>query len=202
MSTWDKLVGKFLIFLLLLFGIGVGITSLYFASLAGLMGKLGLIGGDLRQAVRVNELMRSVYEVGTTPSCNWWSSVHDVPRYLFSTQDRRIDLGLELGTKRVECGVIYTLRGNVERGVYTMIKGLYYERANHQEIWRLVEENTENCKLFDHDRGYGYVEAYLEASEGNVRQSVASIFEDVSRLREKVRERCIDLGVGGDLRSE
>lgn len=192
MNTWDKTAGKLFVLGLLIFGLGVGLASLYFASLAGIMGKLGLIGGDLRQAVSANELARNIYEVGTSPSCDWWSSVHEVPRYMFLPASERIELGLALGQKRIECGVSYILAGNVERGVYTIVKGLYYERANHQEIWRLVGEDPANCSLFEPDREYGLLEAYLEASEGNTRESVASIFADVARLREKVRERCID----------
>src|SRR5690242_4542868 len=122
------MVERFLISLLLLFGLTVGVVSLYFSSLSGIMGKLGLLGGDLRQAVSANTLVRNVYEVGNPPVCDWWESVQLVPQYLFSPADARIELGLMLATRRIECGVVYTLKGNVERGVYTMIKGLYYER--------------------------------------------------------------------------
>lgn len=178
--------------LLLFFGITVGVVSLYFSSLAGLMGKLGLVGGDLHQAVHANDLVRNIYEVGTTPSCDWWRSITPVPRYLFSPAKDRIELGLSLASRRIACSVVYTLDGNVERGIYTMIKGLYYERANHLEMLRLVEEDSAYCSLFDPTRSYGYVEAYLGSSEGNARESIWTLFDDTQRLRQKVSERCID----------
>jgi hypothetical protein len=183
---------RFLIGLLLFFGIAVGVASLYFSSLSGLMGKLGLVGGDLTQAVQVNDLVRNIYEVGTPPSCDWWRSVASVPQYLFSPASERVALGLTLASYRTQCGIVYTLGGNIERGIYTLVKGLYYERANHLELLRLVETDTTFCELFESARDYGYVEAYLASSEGNAYQSVWTLFDETQRLRQKVLERCID----------
>lgn len=183
---------RWLTWLLLLFGITVGMVSLYFSSILGLMGKLGLVGGDLNQAVRRNDLARAVYEVGVAPQCDPWATVAGVPKYLLAKPVERINLGLQLGKRRMECGMVYTMSGNVEKGIYTMIKGLYYDRVNHHELLKLVEEDRGNCKLYDSGRDYGYVEAYIESSEGNARESVLSLFHDVALLREKVAERCID----------
>jgi hypothetical protein len=183
---------RLFIFFLLFFGVTVGLVSLYFSSLSGLMGKLGLVGGDLNQAVHTNDFVRNVYEVGTTPQCAWWDSVKAVPQYLFSPADSRVELGLVLAQRRTECGVVYILDGNIERGIYTLLKGLYYERANHLELLRLVEKDTSYCTLFDDHRSYGYIEAYLQSSEGNARDSIAPVFAEVEGLRQSVSERCID----------
>lgn len=184
---------RLLILALVLFGVGVGLTSLYFSSLSGLMGKLGLVGGDLSRAVRVNDLVRNVYEVGSPPECSYWESIKSVPRYLFMSKNgERVSLGLELGERRVGCGINYILDSNYERGIYTIVKGLYYERASHLLMLELVGQSKSNCDLFTPDRNYGFIEAYINSSEGNAERAVSGIYGAVVGLRESVAERCID----------
>ena len=182
-----------LIFGLLILGTGVFLVSLYFASIAGLRNKLGLVGGDLRTAVHPNELSRGAYEAGGIPTCDFKAAVVPIPQYLVARPEERVQLGLRLGELRIKCGIAYILQGNVDRGVFTLIKGMYYERANSQETLELVEHDRQQCaKLFDAERDYGYVEAFLEASEGNSRSVVESIYSEVRDVRGRVAERCLD----------
>ena len=51
-------MNKLLGYVLVLIGVGIGVISLYVASFAGVMGKMGLVGGGFDQAIDRNELAR------------------------------------------------------------------------------------------------------------------------------------------------
>ncbi|HBD02464.1 MAG: hypothetical protein UX38_C0001G0109 [Microgenomates group bacterium GW2011_GWC1_46_16] len=185
-------MGKWLVAGLVAMGVSIFVISLYLASITGVMQKMGLVGGDVSRAVKQEVLVEVVAEAGGIPQCDYWEAVKMIPQYLTTSPSRRIKLGLQMGEVRIACGVVYSLQGNVERGVYTLIKGLYYERTNTQELLKLVESDKQNCVLFSADRNYGYVEAFIEASEGNARIAVENLYREVGEVRGSVAERCID----------
>ena len=75
-------VNKWLISLLVFIGISVGVISLYTASFSGVMAKMGLVGGDFGQSIRVNELARQLKSLGQEIDCGIWNVSKKVPVYL------------------------------------------------------------------------------------------------------------------------
>ena len=98
----------------------------------------------------------------------------------------------ELGQERIECGVNYIRVGNIERGVYTLVKGLYYLRNRYIELRRIVEQDHAKCQLLGQYPYETWVEAYLVASEGNAHQVVLEIYKQVEIERVRVEELCIE----------
>lgn len=174
---------------LLLIGVGVFLFSLYVASLSGLMSKLGLVGGDLRQELDTNKLYRGLMEVGGIPNCDWWETTKTIPEYIFTPKNKRIKLGLEVGKKRRNCAINYVLNGNVERGVYTMLKGVRYERLNLLELERGVLRDKTKCIEYN-PRDYGDIEVFIESSRGNVRSVIYKEYEEISQIRSRLEESC------------
>lgn len=180
------------ILLLGLVGVGTAIFffSLYTASLAGLKRQLGLVGGDINQEVRVNRLYRTLLEVGSVPSCNYRQAVAAIPHYIFAQGAEKVGLGRELARMRVECALAYTLAGNAERGVYTMLKALRYDQAGLLLIEREISKDMANCTLYQTSVAVGYIEAYIESTTGVARGVVEREYAEVQRLNERIIEQC------------
>lgn len=177
---------------LLLVGILVGALSLYTASLSGVMGKMGMVGGDFGQAIDHNELARQMRSLGREADCQIWKVAQGVPAYLVSQGEERIVLAGQMGGERIVCGVKYVQSGNVERGVYSLIKGLYYLKNHYTEMRVLIEGDREQCQLIGDPDYEQYVEGYLAASEGRVYDVVLELYKQVEGARARVEELCID----------
>jgi hypothetical protein len=175
---------------LITIGLGIFLFSLYTASLVGLRRQLGLVGGDLSQSVDVNQLYRGVVEVGSVPSCDYWRAIVRVPRYLFAEGEERLLLGRELAIERVNCAVAYLLAGNTERGVYTMLKAMRYEYGAVSLIGDLIKVDPGACQLLRTSSTYGFVEAYLEAVEGNARGIIEREYSEIQRISRQNLELC------------
>lgn len=178
--------------MLLLVGVMVGAVSLYSASLTGVMNKMGLVGGDLRQAVDVNELARQLRMTAQTRDCGLWSVTKRIPYYWGLRGEGRIEAAGRLGQERIECGIKYIQAGNVERGAYTLVKGLYYLRNRYSELRSLVEQDKAKCELLGLYPYETWVEAYLVASQGNAHQVVLDIYKQMEIERVRVEELCIE----------
>lgn len=182
-------INIFLTFVLLLVGFGVFLFSLYVASVSGLMNKIGLIGGDLRQSVDTNKLYRGMQEYGGVTACRWWDTTKLIPIYLFKDKDERVELGRELGKERRNCAYNYLLAGNTERGVYTLLKGLKYERANLEVLLKIVEVDKAKC-LIEEVLNYGDIEAYLEAADGSAGIVIQKEYDEIGNMRNRLDEMC------------
>lgn len=188
-SAWTR--ASWLLHLLLItIGTGIFFLSLYSASLSGLRRQLGLVGGDINQEVETNQLYRTILEVGAVPNCNYRQAVLSIPEYIFAQGSEKITLGRELSRRRVECALVYTLSGNAERGVYTMIKALRYDQAGLLLIEREIERDRANCTLYQTRLAVGYIEAYLEATRGVLRAAVEREYAEVQRLNARIVEKC------------
>ena len=184
MKNWLAVILVFL-------GILVGVISLYTASLAGVMGKMGLVGGDFSQEVDVNELARYLREE-EVPDCRPKTTMGKIPQYLLSRGQERLILSGELGSQRIICGVIYTQNQNVERGTYTVVKGLYYLKNYYGDLRRMVQTDESKCGLMMPSKYEGYVEGYLNATRGRVNEVVYEVYKQVEDMRAGVDELCID----------
>jgi hypothetical protein len=185
-------VNNWLILLLVIVGLGVGMTSLYMASLSGVMSKMGLVGGDFSQAIKVNQLVRQTMPLKESVKCDMWSVVHHIPSYLLSKGEERMKLSDLLGGERIVCGARLVKSGNVERGVYTIIKGLYYLKTHYLEMKILVQKDKSNCHVLANTNYENWVEAFLSASEGRVHEIVLDVYNQVQITRAGVEELCID----------
>lgn len=183
-------VNRWFIALLILMGMGVGAISLYTASLSGVMGKMGLVGGDFSQSIDSNELARQLMSQNQDYNCNLWQVTKRVPLYLFSKGVDRVRIGGELGGERIVCGVKLVKEGNIERGVYTIIKGLYYLKTHYIETRILVEQDNANCNLLTEPVYERWVESYLNSTEGRVHEVVLDIYNQVENARGRVEELC------------
>lgn len=185
-------VNKWLIALLVFIGISVGAISLYTASFSGVMAKMGLVGGDFSQSIKVNELARQLKSLDSGIDCSIWQVGKKIPFYLLSRGVDRVELSGELGGERIICGVRLVQSGNIERGVYTIIKGLYYLRSHYLEMRILVEVDNSQCRLLKSPVYERWVEAYLLSTESRVHDVVLEIYKQVEQSRAHVEELCLD----------
>lgn len=181
-----------LIYFLVLVGVGVGIVSLYMAALSGVMGKMGLIGGDLSQSIKVNELARQLMFQKENIDCSMLNVVKGIPSYMVSSGEERVRLSGELGGERIICGVKLVQNENIERGVYTIVKGLYYLKSHYGQMRLLVQADHDQCRMLTNPEYERWVEGYLMATEGRVHDIVFDLYKQVERERAGVEELCLD----------
>lgn len=187
-----KSLHNWLIVLLVFIGCSIGLISLYMASLTGVMNKMGLVGGDFRQAVDQNELARQLRGRDDSLDCSGWAVTRKVPQYLFLGGERRVELALVLGGERIICGMRYIHNGNVERGVYTLIKGLYYLKSHYHEMQTLVRSDSSACRLLGEPTYESWVQAYLLSVQGRIYDVVLNVYHQVEMERAGVSELCLD----------
>lgn len=183
---WNKI----LVFLMLGVGVVILLLSLYSASLAGLQRQMGIVSGDARRNVDINQFSRGLIEVGGVPDCEWWKASSAVPGYIFTSAEKRVELGRELARLRRNCAASYLLRGNAERGVYTLLKSLRYDQVQLIEIEREIDEDRSNCSKYQIEGEYGQVEAYLSAATGSAFSVIEREYRDILRLQGRLLELC------------
>ena len=181
-----------LVLVLVGIGGGVGTVSLYMASLSGVMTKMGLVGGDLRQSVDVNEMARQLRSMEEQPNCGVVAISKKIPYYLSLRGVGRVELAGELGRERIGCGIKYVQSGNVERGIYTLVKGLYYLKNQYGELREIVKMDTAKCSLLGNTRYESWVEGYLLSTQGRAHQVVLEVYKQVESERARVEELCIE----------
>jgi hypothetical protein len=183
-------VNNLIVSMLLIVGFGVGAISLYTSSLSGVMTKMGLYGGDFSQALNFNQLARDLGPMQSGVKCNTWEIAKHIPDYLFSTGMDRVNLTSELGNERIVCGVRLVQDGNIERGVYTIIKGMHYLRTHYSELRMLVESDRANCKSNVDLKFDRWIESYLNATQGRIHDIVYDLYKQVEVARASVDELC------------
>jgi hypothetical protein len=181
---------KWLVIFLILLGVGVGIVSLYMASLSGVMGKMGLYGGDFSQSVRANDLARALRGQKQSVECGIWQTTASVPSYLVSRGESRVKLAGSLGGNRIICGVMSVQNGNIERGVYTIMKGLYYLKNYYDEMRVIVERDKSKCEILGNPESERWIESYLMATEGRIYDVVLELYKEVEGSRARIGELC------------
>ncbi|MFH2085468.1 MAG: hypothetical protein ABII21_01605 [bacterium] len=182
---------QWLMIVLVIVGLLVGVVSLYMASLSGVMSKMGLVGGDFSQSIDVNELARQLVGQKEEFSCSVWHVAGHVPGYFFAQGEQKAMLAGQLGGERIICGIRLVQNGNVERGVYTIVKGLYYLKNYYVEMRVLIEKDPKKCNLVE-SKYERWVEGYLLATEGRAQEVVFGVYKQVEAARVGVEELCID----------
>ncbi|MFZ2200177.1 MAG: hypothetical protein WAV40_05340 [Microgenomates group bacterium] len=185
-------VNHLAIFFLICVGVAVGLFSLYTASLSGVMAKMGLYGGDFSNSIKFNELSRRLRNEEDRGNCGVWAVARDIPGYFLAKGVEKIKLGGLLGNERIKCGVRYVQEGNVERGVYTIVKGLYYLKNGYMELKPVVLLDRTQCVHLDSPDFERWVENYLKSTEGRVHDVVYDLYKQVERERAGVEELCLD----------
>lgn len=183
-------IDSWLVTLLVIMGVMVGAVSLYMASLSGVMGKIGLIGGDFSQSLDANKLARELLFAQRDKDCGLIKVSKKVPSYLVAKGVERVSLAGELGGQRIECGVELVHKGNIERGVYTILKGLYYLREYYGEMRSLVENDRTKCELLVDTQYERYVQSYLFSTKDKIHQVVLELYTQVESERSRVEELC------------
>lgn len=168
------------------------VASLYSASLAGLRRQLGVVGGDVAVQVDVASFYRGLLEFGQWPRCEYWKSTITIPRYLMAEPEEKLALSRDLSTARLACAATYTLNGNAERGVYTLLKGMRYEQVALMTVEQRARIDKRICDQYQTSAGYGIVEAYLGATTGRVYGVIEREYSEVQRLIAVVTELCRD----------
>jgi hypothetical protein len=185
-------VNTWLVVLLVAIGIGVGLVSLYTASLSGVMSKMGLVGGDFSQSIKRNELARLLFEERESVDCSLLNVGARVPQYLLSRGEQRVVFSGEMGGIRIICGIRHVQKGNVERGVYTITKGLYYLKTHYSELRILVQADPNKCVLLHSPEYERWVEGYLLSTEGRIHEIVLELYKQIQVERAGVEELCSD----------
>lgn len=184
-------VNNWLVVPLVVIGIIVGLVSLYMASLSGVMGKMGLVGGDFSQDIDKNELARQLRDREQL-DCGIWTATRSVPEFLFSEGNRRVVLAGKLGEERVICGLHLVQHGNVERGVYSIIKGLHYLREQYNQMQKIVREDVDECQLLAGTDYDNLIQGYLKATKGRIHDIVFDLYKQVEIERAGVDELCTE----------
>lgn len=185
-------VNNWLVFFLVLVGVAVGSMSLYTASLSGVMGKMGLVGGDFGQSIKTNQLARQLMNIPHEEDCRILTVARNIPEYLLSKGEKKIQLAGKLGGERIVCGVMHIQDGNIERGVYTIVKGLYYLKNYYFEMRVIIEADTKKCNLLVEPGYERWVESYLNSTEGRIHEVVLDVYKQVEGERARVEELCLD----------
>jgi hypothetical protein len=185
-------VNYLLVASLVLIGVGVGCMSLYMASLSGIMSKMGLVGGDFSQSVHYQELEKQLTTREDYFNCGIVNVAKNIPGYLLSKGSERVRFSGQLGGERIICGVEHVKNRNVERGVYTLVKGLYYLRTHYSEMRMLVELDNDQCQLLKNPDYERWVELYLNSTEGRINDVVLNVYKQVESERARVEELCTD----------
>lgn len=175
--------------LLILIGLSIGAISIYSASLSGVMGKMGLVGGDFTKDIDKNELARQLRDRKQL-NCGMWQATKSVPEFLIANGERKIVLAGELGEERVICGIGLVQKGNVERGVYSIIKGLYYLKGQYSEMQQLVRKDNKKCLLLEETNYDNLIQGYLKATQGRAHDIVFDLYKQVEIERAGVDELC------------
>lgn len=183
-------VNNLLVIILLSVGILVGSVSLYSASLSGVMVKLGLYGGEFTNSIKYNELSRRLRYEKDGRDCSMFTVTKDIPAYFLADGEQKIKLAGTLGNTRVECGVRHVQEGNVQRGVYSMIKGLYYLKNEYNWLRAIVQKDREKCELVDAPDYERWVENYLLSTDGRIHEVVYDLYKQVEAERNGVEELC------------
>lgn len=173
-------------------GVMVGALSLYSASVSGVMNKMGLVGGDFSQAINKNELARQLLSEKRDIECGTLQVARNIPGYLFSSGEERVELSGKLGGERIICGVLHVKNQNVERGVYTIVKGLYYLNTHYTELRQIVSADRSQCKLLADPYYERWVESYLVSTQGKINEIVFEVYKQVEDSRSRVEELCVD----------
>ena len=90
------------------------------------------------------------------------------------------------------CGIRLVQNQNIERGVYTLIKGLYYLDGQYREMRPLVEQNKEKCALIPQTEYESWIQGYLLSTQGRIHNVVYDLYKQVEQGRSQVEELCID----------
>lgn len=183
-------VNNLLVLILLFVGLSVGLMSLYAASLSGVMAKMGLYGGEFSNSIKFNELSRRLRNEKQERDCSVIAIAKDIPAYLLAKGDEKIKLAGVLGNERIICGVRHVQEENVERGVYAMIKGLYYLKNEYNSLRTIVQQDRSKCELLDAPEYERWVENYLLSTEGRVHEVVYDLYKQVESERNGVEELC------------
>lgn len=184
-------INKWVVAFLMAVGLSVGAASLYMASFAGVMGKMGLVSGNFDKDINQNQLARVIREIEGS-DCTMWASVKSVPGYLLAKKEMRVNLARELGEQRIGCGIRLVQSGNIERGVYSIVKGLYYLRGQYSEMRMMVEQDRGRCSLLPKATYEEWLQGYLGATQGRVHEVVFDLYKQVEVERAGVEELCSD----------
>jgi hypothetical protein len=184
-------VNNWLVVLLVLIGVAVGSISLYMASLSGVMGKMGLVGGDFSQDIDKNELARQLRDREQL-DCGIWKATKLVPEFLIANGERKIILAGQLGKERVICGISLVQHGNVERGVYSIIKGLHYLSGQYNQMQQIVRKDASKCQLLAGTDYDNLIQGYLRATKGRIHDIVFDLYKQVEIERAGVDELCTE----------
>lgn len=154
------------------------------------MGKMGLLGGDFSGSVKSNELARLIMSRKGVVGCGFYEASRSIPAYLLAEGEDRAELAYQLGGQRVICGIKQAQQGEVERGVYTLVKGLYYLGEYYRNLRKLVEMDANNCQQGHVDDYSDWIEGYLLATEGRPQEIVLEAYKQVENERARVYELC------------
>jgi hypothetical protein len=109
---------------------------------------------------------------------------------MLSKGEERVAMTRELGGDRVVCGVKHIKSGNLERGVYTIVKGLYYLKSHYNSLREKIQTNNSACRELQEPTIERWVEAYLGATEGSMYETVYKLYKEVEEARSRVEELC------------
>lgn len=170
----SKVVSSFLVILLVLFGFGVAIVSLYQLSLVGVYSKMGLTNADYTNVIDREEFMILMDSFPTDDiSCDLLSYFRGTLDYMSSEGEERGMRSVVLGERRVVCGARAISKGRVRWGAYMVVKGVRYLEEGTSildESFCLQESSTVLVPRFL--RASWYISAFLESSRGELRESV------------------------------
>lgn len=169
-----KVVSSLLVVLLVLFGFGVAIVSLYQLSLIGVYSKMGLTDADYTNVINREEFVTMMDSFPTDDiSCDLLSYFRGTLDYMSSEGEERGVRSVVLGERRVVCGARAIVKGRVRWGAYMVVKGVRYLEEGTSildESFCLQESSTALVPRFS--RASWYVGAFLESSRGELRESV------------------------------
>ncbi|MFH2019285.1 MAG: hypothetical protein ABII80_01595 [bacterium] len=175
---------------LLLMGVGIGMVSLYEASVAGFMRQMGLVGADFRTTVVKEKIEGLARGMETEAKCDLVSKVKGSIEYMAGSPKRRESLAFVLGKERLKCGVRMLANEKVNEGTYEIVKGIGYASQGYELLREQVKTQPEKCEEIPGDEFEKTVNEVLAATTGKIFQVLDFEWQKTLEKRSLLQESC------------
>lgn len=187
MYWWKMFLSIFLIV-----GLAIAIYSVYKASVAGTMDKLGLVGADFASSVNREQLADQYVVAKSGIKCGLLNRLSGTIQLLVSADDRQGELSFRLGKNRILCGAEMLSGGIVENGTHEVLKGMGYLQDGYRFVQERAEVDYRVCRFLPEADLEMTVNQILLATEGRVHDLLFDEWAEVRYLREQVDPVCLE----------
>lgn len=187
MNWWKVIVG-----FTLLLGLFIALISVYRASVAGTMGKLGLVRSDFAATVNTDSLSDQYLAVASDLRCGIMNRFSGTIQFFLSSDDRQGELSFRLGRNRILCGASLLAASQAESGTYEVLKGIGYLKEGYRFVAERASVDYRVCRNLPETDVHTAMHDLLLATEGRVHELLSDEWGDVLLLQQQVDPVCLE----------